>query len=387
MIISIFVSKILPHQIYILMVYLEQPAMSIDDTTLPELTRRQEEILALIVRAYTDLPEPVSSKHLVETYNLNFSSATIRNEMAVLEEKGYIYAPHTSAGRVPTENGYRYFVRRLLNSSDLSTSDQTRITEKLQGSPLATEQWMRLAATILARTARSAALVTPPISEISRYKHLELISIQGRLVLMVLVLDNGNVHQQMLNLADSIAQPILSQIAQRINTLCLGLNANEVRMKSVQLQLLEREMAEVVADLMEKADTNQVNFIYGDGLSEIINSFQGNEGAQQAIRVFEERAFLNMILNEVLDNPVSSSVQVVIAGNGRWEELKHLTMILSRYGVPGQISGAVGVVGPTHINYGRAISTVRYVSNLMTDMLVNLYEHPSLSENAEDSSE
>ena len=360
--------------------------MSIDDTALPELTRRQEEILALIVRAYTNLPEPVSSKHLVETYSLSFSSATIRNEMAVLEDKGYIYAPHHSAGRVPTENGYRYFVKRLLNSSDLNTIDKTRITEKLQVQHLATEQWMRLAASILARTARSAALVTPPISEISRYKHLELISIQGRLVLMVLVLDGGNVHQQMLNLADSIAQPVLSEIAQRINTLCLGLNANEVRMKSVQLHLLEREMAELVADLMEKADTNQVNFIYGDGLSEIISTFQGNEGAQQAIRVFEERAFLNMILNEVLDNPVSSNVQVVIAGDGRWEELKHLTMVLSRYGVPGQISGAVGVVGPTHINYGRAISTVRYVSSLMTDLLINLYGRPSLTDSGEDSS-
>lgn len=361
--------------------------MSIDDTALPELTRRQEEILTLIVRAYTNLPEPVSSKHLVETHNLSFSSATIRNEMAVLEEKGYIYAPHTSAGRVPTENGYRYFVKRLLNSTDLSTVDQNRITEKLQGPHLATEQWMRLAASILARTAHSAALVTPPISEISRYKHLELISIQGRLVLMVLVLDGGNVHQQMLNLADTIAQPVLSEIAQRINTLCLGLNANEVRMKSVQLLLLEREIAEVVADLMEKADTNQVNFIYGDGLSEIINTFQGSEGAQQAIRVFEERAFLNIILNEVLQQPVSSNVQVVIAGDGRWEELKYLTMILSRYGVPGQISGAVGVVGPTHINYGRAIGTVRYVSNLMTDLLVNLYERPGLREDSENNAE
>lgn len=361
--------------------------MNIDDTALPELTRRQEEILALIVRAYTNLPEPVSSKHLVETYSLSFSSATIRNEMAVLEEKGYIYAPHTSAGRVPTENGYRYFVKRLLNNSDLSAVDQTRITEKLQGPPLATEQWMRLAATLLARTARSAALVTPPISEISRYKHLELISIQGRLVLMVLVLDGGNVHQQMLTLADAIAQPLLSEIAQRINTLCLGLNANEVRMKSVQLQLLEREMAELVADLMEKADMNQVNFIYGDGLSEVISTFQGGEGAQQAIRVFEERAFLNMILSEVLNNTVSSNVQVVIAGDGRWEELKYLTMILSRYGVPGQISGAVGVVGPTHINYGRAISTVRYVSNLMTDMLANLYERPNLPDGTDSNKE
>ena len=142
----------------------------------------------------------MSSKYLVEAFALGLSSATIRNEMAVLEEKGYIGAPHTSAGRIPTEKGYRYFVRRLLTISELSHAEQMRITEKMQeDSPLATEQWMRLAATVLARTVQSAALVTPPISETNRFKHVELISIQGRLVLMVLVLHSGSVHQQMLN--------------------------------------------------------------------------------------------------------------------------------------------------------------------------------------------
>jgi heat-inducible transcriptional repressor len=118
-----------------------------------------------------------------------------------------------------------------------------------------------------------------------------------------------------------------------------------------------------------------VRLIYRDGLSEIISSFQNNEGAQQAVRVFEERAFLNMILNEML-TPLMNNVQVVIGGEGRWEELKHLSMVLSRYGIPGQVSGAVGVLGPMHINYGRAISTVRYVSTLMTDALTTLYDNP-----------
>lgn len=347
--------------------------MTIDDLELPELTRRQEEILSLIVRAYTLSPEPVSSKFLVESYSLDLSSATIRNEMAVLEELGYVAAPHTSAGRIPTESGYRYFVKRLLNASDLGAAEQTRIAEKFQTSPMETEQWLRLAATILSRTVHTAALVTPPVAETSRFKHLELISIQGRLVLMVLVLHGGSVHQQMLNLAEPVPQPKLSDVASRINDLCINLTANEVRMKSVQLQLLDREVADLAADLMDKADSNPVHLIYREGLSGILNSFQHSEGAQQAVRVFEERAFLNMILNEVL-TPLMNTVQVVIAGEGRWEELSHLSMVLSRYGVPGQVSGTIGVLGPTHINYGRAISTVRYVSGLMTGMVMNLYE-------------
>src|SRR4051794_36969047 len=110
---------------------LNERLMSTDDAILPELTRRQEEILSCVVRAYTDSPEPISSKYLVETFNLSFSSATIRNEMAVLEELGYITAPHTSAGRIPTETGYRYFVKRLITNGDISAVEKTSISDRL----------------------------------------------------------------------------------------------------------------------------------------------------------------------------------------------------------------------------------------------------------------
>lgn len=358
--------------------------MTPDDPNLPELTRRQEEILSIIIRTYTQNPEPVSSKYLAENGDLSVSSATVRNEMGLLEELGYITAPHTSAGRIPTEKGYRYFVKRLLDDGSLSETEQARIVEKFQGAPLVTDQWMRVAVNILARTAQAAALVTPPIAETSRFKHVELIAIQGRLVLMVLVLDSGGVHQQMLTLTDPVPQPQLSETASRINALCQEANANEVRLKGVQLRLLEREVIDLAADLMEHADSNQVRLIYREGLSEIISSFQTSEGAQQAIRVFEERAFISMILNDIL-SPMVNNVQVVIAGEERWDELSQLSMVLSRYGIAGQMSGAVGLLGPTHLNYGRAISTVRYVSSMMTNMLSNLYEVQARPTNMPDS--
>lgn len=355
-----------------------------DDAHLPELTRRQEEILSLIVRAYTQHPEPVSSKHLVETFGLNYSSATVRNEMAVLEDLNYIVQPHTSAGRIPTQNGYRYFVKRLINTSDIPSADQTRISERLQSAPLATEQWMRLAATILSRTTQSAALVTPPSAESSRFKHLELISIQGRLVLMVLVSQEGTVYQQMITLADSLPQPRLSETAELINRLCMDSGATQVRARSVQLGLLERELTELVADMLERADANQVRLIYREGLGDLISTFPNNEGAQQAVRLLEERAVLNMILSEVL-TPTVNHVQVIIAGNGRWEQLSHLTMVISRYGIQGQASGAVGVLGPTHINYGRAISAVGYISGVMTDQISHAFERlPSGQKDADE---
>jgi heat-inducible transcriptional repressor len=348
--------------------------MNLDAEHLPALTRRQEEILALIVRAYTQSAKPVSSKQLVDDSALDVSSATIRNEMGVLEELGYITMPHTSAGRVPTQSGYRYFVRRLIDEGALESAEQARIQDKLGSLPLATEQWLRQSATLLARTAQTAALVTPPMAEASRFKHVELISVQGRLVLMVLVLQGGAVHQQMLTLAESVSQERLSEVAARLNAICVDLDADDVRVKGIQQGTLEREIAELVADLMSRADGNQIVAVYRDGLTDMLGAFQQNSaGAQQALRVLEERAFLTLILNELLA-PQPNAVHVIIAGNGRWEELSHLTMVLSRYGLNGQVSGAVGVLGPTHINYGRAVSAVRYMSSLMTDMLSNVYK-------------
>jgi heat-inducible transcriptional repressor len=342
-----------------------------DAAFLPTLTRRQEMILALIVHAYTQRGEPVSSRSLAELPEMKVSPATVRNEMAVLEELGYIVAPHTSAGRVPTESGYRYFVRHLVASAELPSSERTLITERLRSVPLATEQWMRFAASALTRLTQTAALVTAPAIRTGRFKHLELISIQGRLVLMVLVLQGGGVHQRMLNLAEPVSQQTLSDLSTRLNALCADLTANDMLLKAVGMSLLDREVIELAAEVIDRAGMVSMGAVYRDGLSDMLPSFTDGEGAQQAVRVFEERSFLTMVLDEFL-GPLAGDVNVVIAGEGKREELSQLSMVLSRYGVPGQLSGAVGLIGPTHLNYGRAISAVRYVSTMMTNMLVNL---------------
>lgn len=356
--------------------------MSDQDLSLPQLTRRQEDILSLIVRAYNDNPEPVSSKQIVEISDLNISSATVRNEMARLEEMGYVIAPHTSAGRIPTALGYRYVVRELMDSNSLAPSDHHYIERKFNELPVVLEQWMRQAATVLSRTAHTASLVTPPLATTSKFKHLELISIQGRLALMVLVLDGGSVHQRMLTLAEPVTQATLSETADYVNSICKDLSPHQIMMKSRHFTELEREVAELAADLIEKSSNNHIRLVYRDGLSEVIKDFADTKGAEQAVRVYEERAVLNLILTDILPPLMiddDRDVQVVIAGNG-YEEVSQLSLVMSRYGIPGQIRGTLGVLGPTNINYGRAISAVRKVSGMMTNMLVELYEDDSPSE-------
>ena len=350
-----------------------------DERQLPGLSSRQEDILTCIVQAYSEKPEPVGSRYLVDNFQLNISAATVRNEMAQLEELGYIAAPHTSAGRVPTAAGFRYFVRRLLQTRSLTLGEQSHISERVGTLQSGMEQWMRRTAALLARSVQTASIVTPPVSQANSFKHLELIAIQGRLALMVLVLNSGSVHQRMLTLAEPVSQSTLGEAAKRINETCAEMGAQQVRLGSINLPILEREVAELTAELIENVDNNRARFIYRDGLSSLMESFADEEGAQQAIRILEEHTVLNALLSEMLERLPStagsgSDVQVVIAGDGRYENLSRTSMVLSRYGDPEKMSGAIGVLGPTHINYGRAISTVRYVSNLMTNVLATLYQ-------------
>ncbi|QPC81873.1 heat-inducible transcription repressor HrcA [Phototrophicus methaneseepsis] len=347
----------------------------LDNPTLPELSQRQERILALIVQEYTKHPEPVSSKQLADHNSLGVSSATIRNDMAQLEELGYVASPHTSSGRVPTTQGYRYFVKILMNDAELPTAERALIEQKFSEVPSMLEQWLRQAARLLARTTQTASLVTSPAATSNTFKHLELISIQGRLTLMVLVTTSGAVHQRMLSLAEPVSQLKLSESAERINTLCANLNANQIRLKTRFLPLLEQEVVELAADLIDTSGNQQYRVFYREGLSDVINAFSDGVAAQQAVRVLEERPILEMILAQFLQPLMDdNNVQVIIAGNEKLDEIDRVSIVLSRYGIPDQLSGALAVVGPTHINYGRAISTVRHVSHLMTDMMAQLYQ-------------
>ena len=186
-----------------------------------DLTPRQQLILGLVIREYVAAAQPVGSK-TIEGYGLGVSSATIRNEMVVLEELGYLIQPHTSAGRVPTELGYRYFVERLMRESHLPLDEQRTIRHQFHQVGVDLEQWMRLAASVLARTAQSAAVVTSLKTEQCRLRHLELISIHETMAMLIVVLEGGIVRQQMLTLDEAMSQDTLTQIANRLNDLCVG---------------------------------------------------------------------------------------------------------------------------------------------------------------------
>jgi heat-inducible transcriptional repressor len=334
--------------------------------------------LALVIREYTttDSRKPVGSKLLAERYLPALSSATIRNDMAALEELGMIAAPHTSAGRVPTESGYRYFVRRLLDLDDLPPDEREAIREVFQDTPGELESWLKVAVSTLARTARSAAIVTAPRTPISQYKHMALLSVQARMVMIVLVLHGGYVCQQMLTLSEALPQDSLSAVANRLNSLCEGKNADELRavMPLVESEL-DREVLDLVLRILTERDNTYTPNIYGNGLSELLPEIRESETAKQALRIMEEQTLFPTLLADMMAGNTTSvgDVQVVIGGEGRWNDIRHLSVVMSQYGVDGGSKGALAVFGPMRMQYGRAVASVRYVASVMTNMLVEVY--------------
>jgi heat-inducible transcriptional repressor len=338
------------------------------------LSDRQETVLALVVHEYIDNAHPVGSKRLVDKYSLGVSSATVRNDMAALTERGYLRQPHTSAGRIPTERGYRYFVGRLLGDTDLPESEKRLISHQFHQTTPEVDQWVRLAATVLAQHSKVASLVTAPLPDRAILKHLELISTQGRQVLMVLVLDGGDVRQQMLTLSEVISQSQLRETAELITLRCGGKDAVGVRSTSKRFDLLGREIASLAAETLERADEFSGGEIHRDGLSNVLAQpeFADSESGQNALHLLEEQSLLEEVLAKAL-SPTVGGVQVVIGGEGAWEELREYSMVLARYGATGYATGTLGVLGPTRMAYGRSISAVRYVAGLMSNLVIDAF--------------
>lgn len=338
------------------------------------LGERQKLILALVIRDYIDNAQPVGSKTMVDKYALAFSPATVRNEMVALTEAGYLRQPHTSAGRVPTEEGYRYFVRQLMGQTELAPQTKRMITHQFYQVGYDIDNWLRLAASILAHQSQAASLVTAPHPEKARFKHIELISTLGRQVLMVLVLTGGEIRQQILALAEPVSQETLSTTAAQLNQLCQVMSTAAIAALVPKMEALEQDVLNLIVEEMERSSAVLGGEVYRDGMTNVLAEpeFAEVELARRALRVFEERAFLQDLLTSTILTTNVGGVQVLIGGEGTWEELRECSIILGRYGVPGLATGTLGVLGPIRMSYGHTISTVRFVADLLSDLVVEL---------------
>ena len=336
------------------------------------LNQRRQTVLAIVVQEYIATAQPVGSKAVVDEYAFKISPATIRNEMKALEEQGYLTHPHTSAGRVPTEEGYRYFVQHLLPDQPLTQEDQVTIQHLFHQVGRESDQWAQLAAAVLAHASQMGALVTPLRSERCRFKHVELVEVREGLVLLVLVLQQGIVRQQTLDMALRISQEELSTLSNQLNSLLAGLTARNLEQRRPLLPEWGRHVLTVIANLMAREDNPGNEQIFREGLSQVLMQpeFSLAEDAQQLVTILEQPPLLGSIFSAIRAH---DGVQILIGGDGRYEPLRSLSLVLARYGSAENASGVLGLVGPVRMPYSRAIPLVRYVAGVLNGLVDQWY--------------
>lgn len=343
-------------------------AQKTTERRLPELGERQRELLRAVIREYIATAEPVASAALVRRYGLGVSSATVRSELAALEELGLLSHPHTSAGRVPTDLGYRYFIESLMPRPALLPAEQVTVSHQFQQALSNTAEWLRLAASTLAHLTAEASIVTPASAAHATLRHVEAVPINEHRVLLVAVLDGGAVLQQLLELRDPVTAEHLRRLSARLTAAFSGRDARSVRALVATESGVEQSVASAVARLLEEHDAGRAQDVYYDGIQNILAQpeFAESDRVRDVLRLLEDRTRLAEILPLELG---ADEVHVAIGSEHRLEPLRGFSLVFGRYGVAGDVIGYVGIVGPTRMDYARSIGAVRYVGSLMSDLV------------------
>lgn len=342
------------------------------------LDLRSQAILRAVIEEYVTTAAPVGSQALVERYRLGVSSATVRAILAELEAAGLLTHPHTSAGRIPTEPGYRYYVESIVENVPLPPVEQLMIRHQFGQVEYASEHWFRLAATTLASVTRAAGLATPAKPLAAHLRRLDLVAISDRLASLILVLREGSLKQVLISLDEPADQAALSAVANQLNDLLDNLTAGDADRAIAALDAadpsldLPRRVGDRVVRALHEFDGAAIEELFSDGLLNVMAApeFAHSEKLRRVFAALENRTYLAELIAGVAGSGV---VRVFIGHENPAEEMADVSIVLAAYGHPGQAVGVVGVLGPTRMAYPQAIGTVRFVSGLMNELIDHLY--------------
>jgi heat-inducible transcriptional repressor len=327
------------------------------------LDERKAAILRAIVEQYVESAQPVGSQTVTHTTGLGVSAATVRNEMSVLEREGYIAQPHTSAGRIPTDRGYRYFVDHLAGASQLSAPERRRIAEFFTSATVAMDDLLRQTSHLLARVTAHAAVVVGPQSEAILVRGVTLVRLQPRVLLAVLVLSNGAVEKETVFFDEDLDETDVAAAGARLASRLEGRRLTELA--GTASEGPEPDRAETLARtaftaLQEHVSRRHDDPLYVGGASRLAAEQEAfaTTSAARLIELLEQHAVLASMLRELL----GPGLIVRIGSENEQADLRECSLVLAPYLVEGELVGTVGVLGPTRMDYRKAQAAVATVS-------------------------
>jgi len=345
-----------------------------------ELDERNKKVLQAVIDSYISTGAPIGSNVLIKRYDFSVSSATLRNIMAELEEMGYLTHPHTSAGRIPTERGYRYYIDGLISvkrdTDDIK--DQLQQAPPLHGGDL--HELMEEASQFLAKLSRYAGVVIAPAEPEGKYKHIEFIRLHGREVLIIFVTSNGTVQNKLIQLDEEILQHDLNTFSTFLDEELEHWSLTEVRRRLVEKL---REEKRVFKRLMEETyqasreiQERDSEKVYIGGAFQVLESpeFANVEKMRTLFKAFEDKYKLLKLLERSV---TAGGIKVFIGSENPYFEMQGCSLVVSSYQAGSDVVGTLGVIGPTRMPYKQVIQVVDYTAKLVSRLLDERFEKGS----------
>jgi len=342
------------------------------------LDDRKQKVLLAIVHDYIATAEPVGSRTIAKKYRLGVSPATIRNEMADLEEQGYIEQPYTSAGRIPSERGYRYYVDFLMRKQELSKEEEELIQREYRTKVRDVGQVIQKTGQLLSQLTHYTAMVLTPRIGISSFKHIQIVYMHQSQAMVIAVMDNGTVQHRMIEIPESITPLDMETISRVLNAKLQGLT-----MKSIKLNLIREIYSELarhkhVVDMVMELIQDSLKLenedkIYLGGVFNMLNQpeFHNVEKIKTLLSIMEQEKLLCNILE---GGSGDEGVTVRIGGEIEEWDIKECSMITAPYSVRGRKMGSIGVLGPTRMEYAKVVSVVDYMTKYLSQTLEQMIQ-------------
>lgn len=341
-----------------------------------QIDERKKKVLQALIIDYISSAEPVGSRTISRKFDLGVSSATIRNEMADLEEMGYIEQPHTSAGRIPSDRGYRFYVDSLMERTSLTGSERSVVEgivfqkmKKIQGLVQETSR-------LLSELTKLTSIVAFPSQSLSKFSQIHLLPYQPGKALMVVIRDNGSVENNIIDVPESTSLEDLQKVTSTLNSKLKGTTLTEVKTRLLREICSElshhKELLTTALDVLEPIiDQEETDGLVLGGTLNMLNQpeFKDVEKLRTVLKVFEEGQSIKKVLTEESGTRLS----VRIGGENKLEEMHNCSLITASYELDGQTLGVIGVLGPTRMNYAKACSLVEYMTANLTEAINRFY--------------